>query len=285
MKQLFQVGGCCLVALLLFNAPLLHGADTVQQLVDTFKKTLTPSEPLLNADLVVKDTFAPGEGAAIGRVELAQGEGYIVHQKGKIAYRAARSLPLVQGDTLITGQQGRIQATIDDKSNFALAENSKLVLTKVFYKAATNERNSEINLTDGKARFKVVKVAEGSQYKINTPTAVAGIRGSDFALMVVPANMKVAELTPGGRLGQLFQVSTAIAADDRPTTVLVTGEDTTVTLTGLSGAPQTVGPYSLSYASGGAATAGAGIGAGTAMGVLNGVGPQMAAMRMPEHLR
>ncbi|NTV13484.1 MAG: FecR domain-containing protein [Desulfobulbaceae bacterium] len=285
MKRFLSVGGGCLLALLLINTPVLFGADLVQQLVETFKKHLVPGEPLLGPEMPVAEIYIDGEGSAIGRVELVQGDGFIVHPKGKTAFRAKREQRLFQGDTLITGQSGRIQATLDDKSNFALAENSKLLLSKVFYKAATNERNSELNLSDGKGRFKVVKAAAGSQYKITTPTAVAGIRGSDFALMVVPAEQQLSELTLGQRLGGLLGVRPAQALARLPTTVLVTGEDTTLDFTGLGGDTQLVGPFALAYASGGAATAGVGIGGATALGILDWVGPHLAAMQMPPHLQ
>lgn len=285
MKRLVQIGSCCALWFLLFNVPILIGADTVQQLVETFKKPIPPSQPLLGADLTVKETFEPGAEAAIGLIELVQGEGYIIHQKSKTAFKAAKDVALFQGDTLITGQQGRIQARLDDKSTFALAEQSKLILTKVFYKSATNERNSEINLTDGRARFKVVKAAEGSQYKVTTPTAVAGIRGSDFALMVVPANQQAAALSAGQRLASLFQVRSAYALIAAlPTTALITGEETTITFTGLSGAAQSVGPLSLASAAGQAASSAVIIGTNAAMGVLESVGPNLAYMAMPAQM-
>jgi len=285
MKRPVQISAWCLVFCLLLNVPLLIGADTAQQIVEAFKKTISPSEPLLTADTHVTETFAPGEGAAIGLVELVQGDGYIVHQKGKTAFRAMKDLSLFQGDTLITGAHGRIQARLDDKSTFALTEHSKLILTKVFYKAATNERDSELGLAFGKARFKVVKTAEGSQYKVTTPTAVAGIRGSDFALMVFPEGQQSAASSLGQRLADLLTVKPAYAiAPALPATALLTGEATTISFTGPLGAAQTVGPFSVSVAAGEAAGSAMAIGATVATEVLETIGPNLAYMMMPKEM-
>lgn len=285
MKNPVRISGWCLVFCLLLNVPLLIGADTAQQIVETFKKTIAPTEPLLAADTTVAETYSPGEGAAIGLVELVQGDGYIVHQRGKTAFRAVKDLPLFQGDTLITAAHSRIQARLDDKSTFALTEHSKLILTRVFYKAATNERDSELGLAFGKARFKVVKTAEGSQYKVKTPTAVAGIRGSDFALMVYPEGQQSAASSLGQRLADLLTAKPAYAiAPALPATALLTGEATTISFAGPLGAAQTVGPYSLSVAAGQAASSAMTIGATLATDVLETIGPNLAYMMMPREM-
>lgn len=286
MRRPKRICGWCLVCCLLLNVPLLIGADMAQQIVETFKKSISPTEPLLAADITVADTFQAGAGTAIGLVELVQGDGYILHQKGKTAFRAVKDLPLFQGDTLITGPHARIQARLDDKSTFALTEHSKLILTKVFYKAATNERDSELGLAFGKARFKVVKVAEGSQYKVTTPTAVAGIRGSDFALMVFPEAQRSAATSLGQRLADLLQVSSAHAVVPLlPSTALLTGQATTISFSGAVGAAQTIGPLSTSVAASGAAAGSAmSVGAAVATGVLQTIGPNLAYMMMPKEM-
>ena len=88
---------------------------------------------------------------------------------------------------LVTGQNTNIQCKMNDDSVFSLASYSKLVIDRAIYNPDEQKRDSLIRLMFGKARYIITKLMlKKDDFKIRTRTAVVGIRGSDFALSVVP---------------------------------------------------------------------------------------------------
>ena len=261
--------------------PWINTGNTNENLLDIFKKEYKPPVPLLPPGVTVKPGFEAGEGAAVGNVQAAQGDVYVVHQSGRSAYRLKENLPLFAGDALVTGERSRLNAKMNDKSVFALAPNTKLVIDKSLYNPSKDERSSLLSLLFGKARLIVAKLQGTSQYEVKTPTAVCGVRGSDFGLSVTPIEKKSSTLKRN--LASLVAVPDAYAQPAPPLmTIVVTGPDTTVGFAGAVGATQTVGPASVCAAAAGAA---AGVptvvGAAAALGALDAVGPGLASLSMP----
>jgi hypothetical protein len=99
-------------------------------------------------------------------------------------YRAARGMNLYKGDTVMTLEKSRVRFRMNDGSILSLASETKLKLTKSVYDKKKKRRSSFLRMTIGKARFFVVKMLnfKRSAFKVRTPTAVCGVRGSDFIL-------------------------------------------------------------------------------------------------------
>ncbi len=159
----------CAILILLFSGSAL-GADDPS------------SESLLPAGLVMEDVFKPGLGSSVGKVEVVQGEVVIIHAGGLSGYRAQKGIPLYTGDTIITLDTGRTKFKLNDGSILTLAPETKLVINRSVYDPEKKTRSSYIDLSLGKARFWVTKFSnfKRSVFKVKTPTAVCGVRGSDF---------------------------------------------------------------------------------------------------------
>ncbi|MGH9773675.1 MAG: FecR family protein [Candidatus Acidiferrales bacterium] len=85
--------------------------------------------------------------------------------------------PVFWGDTISTGKLARARVALDDGS--VLNVGSEAILQVVKHDAAAQQ--TDIDLTYGQVRAKVVKLTKpGSSFKIRTPTAVAGVVGTDF---------------------------------------------------------------------------------------------------------
>ena len=287
MKKVLVTATVLFAVMIATGVPLLTGAGNEEKLLDMFKTTFKPAEPLLPPDVKVEDEYKPGAGAPIGTVEIVQGEAYIQHTGINVAYKAIKGLSLYMRDTLMTGDKSRIIARLNDKSAFTLADYSKMTLTRATYNEGQKSRDTELNLSFGKARFQATKLPTVSQnYTVKTPTSVAGVRGSDFGLAVFPkksveqasrARRLFAWLSP---VQEAHAIVPAVLA-----TAIVTGQATTVSFAGTVGAAQTVGAFSTSLAiSGTAATSAAVVGAAAAGGALGAVGPGMAAMAMPDYM-
>jgi hypothetical protein len=130
----------------------------------------------------MEDVFKPGLGSSVGKVEVVQGEVVIIHAGGSSGYRAQKGIPLYTGDTVITLETGRTKFKLNDGSTLTLAPETKLVINRSVYDPEKKTRSSYIDLSLGKARFWVTKFSnfKRSVFKVKTPTAVCGVRGSDF---------------------------------------------------------------------------------------------------------
>ena len=202
------------------------------RLTEVFKKDVKPRVSIVPPGVKVVKDFKPGKGKPIGTLNAIKGVVLTIHRNEKTAYILKKGNNLYTRDTLISEEESKAQAKLNDGSFITLGPYTKMVFDKSVYDPSKPMRNSLLNLLFGKARFIVTKLANfrSSPFKVRTPTAVAGVRGSDFAISVAP----------GSPL----------------TTTIMTGQETTVTFAGNTGPAQLVGPMSASSATQGmAATA------------------------------
>jgi len=145
-----------------------------------------PAATVLPQGLVMQETYSPGRGRPVGIVQQVIGDVVIMHANVLKGYRAERRIRLYKGDTVMTLENGRIRFKLNDGSILSLASETKMKLTKSVYDKKKKRRSSFFSMALGKARLLVVKVLDfkRSEFKVKTPTAVCGVRGSDFILEV-----------------------------------------------------------------------------------------------------
>ena len=138
--------------------------------------------PLLPKGLVIKDEFSPGLGTPVGKVLLVQGEAVIMHEEKGFGYRMRKGLPLFKGDTIVTLPKARVRMGLNDGSVITMASKTKMVINRSVFDRVKKRFASFLRMSVGKARFWVKKTVEGRhpEYRVKTPTAVVGVRGSDF---------------------------------------------------------------------------------------------------------
>ena len=279
-KAMFYVLIIIAASLLLVSFSTSAVADDSQQYLKKFNE-FKPEKPLLAPDIQIKPEFAPGEGAMIGHIQKVQGKVYVIHNGEKVAYALKNNLPLFTGDTLITEERSRVNAAMNDKSVFALAPISKLVIDKSVYDPGENTRSSQMSVLWGQVRFIVTRIAGKPDFTVKTETAVCGVRGTDFAISVAPAGEEISSIQKF--LADIFLVREAHAlVGGALITTVLTGPGSTVGLTGAIGGTTIVGPASVAGVLGGAAAGGATvIGATAAAGVLGSIGPGLATLSMP----
>ena len=136
-----------------------------------------------------------------------------------------------------------------------------------------------MNLVWGSARFIVKKISGKSDFMVKTKTAVCGVRATDFAVSVAPVD-EAKKLSALNRfLAFLSPVQKAHAlAPGQTITTVVTGQGSTVGLTGDIGGTTVVGSASVASAIGGSAASGASaVGASAAEGILGDVAPGLGS--------
>jgi hypothetical protein len=128
---------------------------------------------------------------------------------------------------LITEHDSGVTILLADKSALALTGRSKMLLDRSFYHvdSRTEKRNTKLQLLFGKVRSFVSRITGDSDYTITTPTAVAGVRGTDFALVVGPVWRKPSECETFSRPRSSVSASESEEFITSLLTVLVTGEN------------------------------------------------------------
>lgn len=144
--------------------------------------------------VTIMERFRPGLGNPIGSVLLVQGKVVIMHSDKSRGYWAKKSLPLFKGDTINALERGRVRFKLNDGSIMIMGSKTKMVLNRSIYNQREKRRASFLGLRAGKVRFWVKKIFgfRHSEFKVKTPTAIVGMRGSDFVIRVTP---RVTEVT------------------------------------------------------------------------------------------
>jgi len=140
---------------------------------------------VLPEEVTVSDTFYPGYGSPIGKVQRVKGEVVGVHAHATTqGFRLRPKNSLYKSDTIYTMKKGKVRFRMNDGSILSLASETKLELNKSVYDKKKKSRSSFLNMAFGKARFLVVKLVnfKRSEFKVKTPTAVCGVRGSDYVI-------------------------------------------------------------------------------------------------------
>jgi len=119
---------------------------------------------------------------------LAEIDGLFMIVSGQVTLttKAGASQParigsqLHEGDQVTTGANSRAKIVMADKNVLNISPDSKVIITK--YRNDANEKNVDLKVEQGKLRSSVEQKYDGnkSQFNVHTPTAVAGVRGTDF---------------------------------------------------------------------------------------------------------
>ncbi len=122
---------------------------------------------------------APASGSHAGQITAIIPVGYVV--------RGADRTPGNKGDTILwndkveTEKQGRARVVLDDGSILSVGSESSLTVTQ--HNAANQQ--SDLFLAYGRVRAEVRKLtAPNAKFEVRTRTAVCGVLGTDFALVV-----------------------------------------------------------------------------------------------------
>jgi ferric-dicitrate binding protein FerR (iron transport regulator) len=137
--------------------------------------------PLFIALVVISIAPVRARAAGIGKVaeKTAPAE---VRRAGETAWQdLALGGEIRLGDSLRTGPGGRLKLLFDDHSILILAEKSTIEVTRHVYDAAAGRRDSLFRLYEGKVRAVVEQLFSApSEFQIESQTAVAGVKGTDF---------------------------------------------------------------------------------------------------------
>lgn len=111
--------------------------------------------------------------------------------KGKVQVKSARTQKTARArvgmkvhpqDAIITGEDSRAKIVMIDGNEINVSPDSEVMFEKYEYKPGENKKDVLLNVIYGKVRSKVEQKYDGksSKFQVKTPSAVAGVRGTDF---------------------------------------------------------------------------------------------------------
>ena len=101
---------------------------------------------------------------------------------------AAMGTAVARGDSLRTGQPGRVRVVFQDDSVLTMADGSELTIDEQVVDRTRGVARSLLHLLQGKVRAVVSEYYErrGSAFTIETATAVVWVRGTEFVIVFDP---------------------------------------------------------------------------------------------------
>jgi hypothetical protein len=162
--------------------------------------TIAPAEPGLEqtpADAVPTDATASVAATAVnvqGDVRVQDGDAWDAVEEGQL---------FAQGDHLRTADDSTVHLVLADGSSVALAPNSEITLDKL--SAGGEGSVTLLTLARGLLNTMVEKLKSGSSFEVQTPSAVAAVKGTDFEVSenngesAVTVNDGVVQMGDAGR--------------------------------------------------------------------------------------
>ena len=127
---------------------------------------------------------APAIAADAGLIKVSKGDVFVERAGARIA--ATVGTPVRASDVIVTGRDGSAGITFTDNSLVSVGPNSVFAIDKYRFDTTTYAGEFEGNLKQGKLAAvsgKMVKQSPESM-KIRTPSAVMGVRGTEFVVQV-----------------------------------------------------------------------------------------------------
>lgn len=117
-------------------------------------------------------------------------------QKAKIGMKVQES------DIIASGPDSRAKIVMSDKNVINISPDTKLELEKYIYDPNSDNKQVSLNVLQGKVRATVEQKYDGEKNKfhVKTPSAVAGVRGTDFLTSFSPKNRETKIVTFEGRV-------------------------------------------------------------------------------------
>jgi len=144
--------------------------------------------------LLLLPTLAFG---AIGEVTDYSGSGAVERDDGFEIFEVTDGLGVESMDVVIT-EKGKVRIDFIDDTRVDITEHSRLIIDDFVYDPASGEGSLSLKAGLGTIRYASGKIAKNSRQRvrIETPSAVVGVRGTDFAMIVDEIGGSMVTLLP-----------------------------------------------------------------------------------------
>ncbi|MDD5067938.1 MAG: FecR family protein [bacterium] len=135
---------------------------------------------ILLSILITVPLHAAGGKESSGKIDFLLGKVSVMRSSGQFM-DAKLNMKIQEGDKVITKQNSSAQVLLGKDVKIRIAANSEFELKKDRLNEA-NEKETVLGLTFGKIWTSIAKLGKNEKFSIETPTAVAGVRGTIFVM-------------------------------------------------------------------------------------------------------
>jgi len=142
---------------------------------------------LMLASLLAAEATALGQQPPpAGRIKVAAGSGFIVRQGQSIPAQVGQLV--FEADGLRTAADGRVGVTLNDDTRVSLGPSSEVRLDRFLYAPAEGRLGFALRVVSGIVAYVSGRIAKLSpdSIRLETPSAVVGVRGTRLAIRVTP---------------------------------------------------------------------------------------------------
>jgi hypothetical protein len=123
--------------------------------------------------------------SAAGRIKVASGSAFIVRAGAPVPAQAGQLI--FEADSLKTGADGRLGITLKDDTRVSLGPDSEMRVDRFVFAPAEGRMGLVLKMVRGVMAYvsgQIAKLAPDS-IRLETPSAVVGVRGTTLALRIV----------------------------------------------------------------------------------------------------
>lgn len=159
----------------------------------------------------IKDYFVSADAREAGIIQTMTGHVAVIHEDSNQVYFAAPGDKIFEKDVIFTLKESRCRLKFLDDNLITMSENTNVGVKEFITDLELKEKKSVFSMVRGKAMFYALKLFKyrKSSILVETPTAVAGVRGTKFGVAVRTVKMrpvasKPVYLTDASGSGQIY---------------------------------------------------------------------------------
>jgi hypothetical protein len=159
----------------------------------TVRRTAAVAAAFAMALVIVLGLPAAHAATAVGEVSLAIGTSRIISDRGNAP--VTRGMSVMPGDRIETDRGGHVHLRFVDGAYVSVRPGSRLTIEAYVYDPAKPQDNAvRFRLESGVARAISGRIAESARerFRLNTPIAAIGVRGTDFVVLAEPNRVRAA---------------------------------------------------------------------------------------------
>ena len=154
------------------------------------------AQSMLSEELAVHEIYQAGPGLPVGKIQAVWGTVAILHADMSDAFLAKIGLPLFNGDTIITPENGGFGCKLNDGSAIKLFSNSKLRFNQSVHNFKRKSSITSLSLHFGRAFFNIAQLDgfEPREFRVETDAVVTGGRKAIFTMLISDATTEIVAL-------------------------------------------------------------------------------------------
>ncbi|MFA6413921.1 MAG: FecR domain-containing protein, partial [Syntrophales bacterium] len=134
----------------------------------------------------VKDYFLPGKTKEAGVIQTAMGHVVVARGDLRQAYFAANGDKLYEQDVVFTLKASKCRIKLLNNDIITLGDRTRITVKEVSGANETPGKKTTLSVAQGKAMFYAIRLLnqKSTTMTVESPTAVAGVRGTKFGMEV-----------------------------------------------------------------------------------------------------